>query len=203
MESWLPTLSKIIGWSYFVAWSISFYFQLFLNWQRKNVSGFSLDFAWLNCYGFLCYSIFNVAFAFSPYIQEEYHRQWDTEDDNTVQINDVFFALHAFTISSLLIIQTYSCSLHNNRFIYPRTIGPSFGDKIPKVSGPVKVFVTTTSFAALVLVGDFFLTGHAWLIDVIYYLSFVKMAVTLSKYAPQAYLNYVRKSTDGWCILLF
>lgn len=32
------------------------------------------------------------------------------------------------------------------------------------------------------------------------YLSYVKMAVTLSKYFPQAILNFKRKSTVGWSI---
>ena len=39
----------------------------------------------------------------------------------------------------------------------------------------------------------------AWL-DVIYYLSSVKLVITLLKYLPQALLNYRRKSTHGWAI---
>ncbi|KAF7635606.1 hypothetical protein Mgra_00004995 [Meloidogyne graminicola] len=38
-----------------------------------------------------------------------------------------------------------------------------------------------------------------WL-DFINYLSYVKMAVTMSKYFPQAILNFQRKSTVGWSI---
>ena len=38
-----------------------------------------------------------------------------------------------------------------------------------------------------------------WL-DVIYYLSTVKLIITLLKYLPQALLNYRRKSTHGWAI---
>ena len=38
-----------------------------------------------------------------------------------------------------------------------------------------------------------------WL-DVIYYLSTVKLIITLLKYLPQALLNYKRKSTHGWAI---
>ena len=39
----------------------------------------------------------------------------------------------------------------------------------------------------------------AWL-DFLYYCSYVKLAITLIKYVPQAYYNYKRKSTDGWSI---
>jgi cystinosin len=38
------------------------------------------------------------------------------------------------------------------------------------------------------------------LLDILYFLSFVKIAVSLLKYIPQALLNYQRKSTVGWSI---
>lgn len=31
-----------------------------------------------------------------------------------------------------------------------------------------------------------------------YALSYVKLLITIVKYVPQAWLNYKRKSTDGW-----
>lgn len=39
----------------------------------------------------------------------------------------------------------------------------------------------------------------AWL-DFLYYCSYVKLAITLIKYVPQAFYNYKRKSTVGWSI---
>lgn len=38
------------------------------------------------------------------------------------------------------------------------------------------------------------------ILDVVLYLSYVKLAVTLIKYTPQAYMNYQRKATTGWSI---
>lgn len=38
------------------------------------------------------------------------------------------------------------------------------------------------------------------ILDVILYLSYVKLAITLIKYVPQAYMNYKRKATTGWSI---
>ena len=38
-----------------------------------------------------------------------------------------------------------------------------------------------------------------WL-DLLYYLSAVKLLITLLKYIPQVYLNFQRKSTQGWAI---
>lgn len=37
-------------------------------------------------------------------------------------------------------------------------------------------------------------------IDFLYLCSYVKLFITLIKYAPQAYMNYLRKSTMGWSI---
>jgi cystinosin len=38
-----------------------------------------------------------------------------------------------------------------------------------------------------------------WL-DFLYYCSYVKLAITLIKYVPQAFYNYKRQSTVGWSI---
>ena len=64
-------ISGIVGWTYFAAWSISFYPQLYTNWKRKSVVGLSLDFQLLNLIGFAFYSIFNIAFFSSNSVQEQ------------------------------------------------------------------------------------------------------------------------------------
>lgn len=40
----------------------------------------------------------------------------------------------------------------------------------------------------------------AWL-NFLYYLSYLKLLLTVLKYIPQVYLNYSRKSTVGWSIV--
>jgi cystinosin len=57
-------------------------------------------------------------------------------------------------------------------------------------------------FAAVGLVAIF-----AWaelpgweLLDVVYAFSYAKLAITVVKYTPQAYMNYKRQSTVGWSI---
>ena len=45
-------VSNILGWAYFLAWSISFYPQVMQNWQRRSVVGLSFDFQLLNVLGF-------------------------------------------------------------------------------------------------------------------------------------------------------
>lgn len=43
--------SLTVGWIYFVAWSVSFYPQLVINYKRKSVVGLSFDFMALNFMG--------------------------------------------------------------------------------------------------------------------------------------------------------
>lgn len=38
------------------------------------------------------------------------------------------------------------------------------------------------------------------ILDVVFYLSYVKLVITTIKYGPQAYMNYRRKATTGWSI---
>ncbi|EFO13524.1 hypothetical protein LOAG_15005, partial [Loa loa] len=59
----------ITGWIYFVAWSISFYPQIILNFTRKSVVGLNFDFLLLNIIGFMCYATYNILMYFNPYIQ--------------------------------------------------------------------------------------------------------------------------------------
>ena len=53
-------MSDLVGWVYFVAWTLSFYPQIYENWRRKSVVGLNFDFLALNLVGFSIYSIYNV-----------------------------------------------------------------------------------------------------------------------------------------------
>ncbi|KAG0014677.1 hypothetical protein BGZ81_000317 [Podila clonocystis] len=176
-------LSYLIGWVYFLAWSASFYPQAILNWRRKSVQGLSMDFIHLNVLGFFCYAIFNLAFFFSSEIQEEYRRRNDGQE-NLVRANDVFFAVHALILSSFTLVQTY---------IYKR-------DESQRVSIPSKLFILGAIGGTVSIVG---LTGWSKLIewiDILYYLSYIKLAISFIKYCPQVYINYKARSTVGWSI---
>ena len=63
---------QIVGWIYFAAWSISFYPQIILNFQRRSVIGLNFDFLALNMLGHSCYTVFNVALYFSKDVQDQY-----------------------------------------------------------------------------------------------------------------------------------
>ena len=71
-----------------LAWTISFYPQSILNWQRKSVAGFSLEFAILNVFGFFFYSLYSVGGFIYPHL-----------GTGVVELNDMLFAVHAYLIS--------------------------------------------------------------------------------------------------------
>lgn len=181
VHSYLDTLDDVIGWIYFVAWSVSFYPQIWINFRRRSVIGLNLDFVCLNVLGFFCYSMYNCGLYFIPTVKQEY---FDNHPYGVmpVQVQDIVFALHALFASSLTALEA---------IIFDR--------------GPQRV-----SYIALAIIGLAFLfliislilscTAVITWLDYLYYFSYVKLAITIIKYVPQAYFNFRRKSTRGWSI---
>lgn len=62
-------IGNIVGWIYFLAWSISFYPQIYSNYKRKSVVGLNFDFVSLNIVGFLMYGLFNCGLYWIPEIE--------------------------------------------------------------------------------------------------------------------------------------
>ncbi|XP_061095842.1 cystinosin [Conger conger] len=177
----LEIINQVIGWIYFLAWSISFYPQLYENWRRKSVVGLNFDFLALNLTGFIAYSVFNVGLFWVPYLKEEFLKV-NPNGVNPVDTNDVFFSLHAVILTLLYVCQ---CA------VYER------GDqKVSKIATGLLVIAWTFALVTLFVAVASKIT---WL-DYIYYFSYIKLGVTLVKYIPQAYMNYKRQSTEGWSI---
>ncbi|XP_065657908.1 cystinosin isoform X4 [Hydra vulgaris] len=114
-------ISILIGWVYFLAWSVSFYPQTYKNFKRKSVVGLNFDFVCYNMTGFLAYSFFNVGLFWVPSIQNDYFKRYGGTEI-PVQANDVFFSLHAVTLTGITIIQ---CIIYEAYMNYKRksTVG--------------------------------------------------------------------------------
>lgn len=106
-------VSATVGWIYFVAWSISFYPQMFINYNRKSVVGLSFDFLAMNFMGHTLYAIFNTCLYFVPFFQHEYFKRFP-QGVNPVELNDVFFSIHASIITALTVLQ---CFLYEVKFL--------------------------------------------------------------------------------------
>ncbi|GJQ71235.1 hypothetical protein Trydic_g10977 [Trypoxylus dichotomus] len=177
----LDIFSTVIGWIYFVAWSVSFYPQIYINYKRKSVVGLNFDFLFLNIVGFALYGLFNLGLYFIPEIKAEYFTRYP-RGLNPVQVNDIVFAVHAFFACVITIGQTY---------IYER------GEQ--RVSITAKTILGIFFLFLLISIILSSVDVIHWL-DFLYYCSYVKLTITLIKYIPQAYMNYKRQSTVGWSI---
>ena len=168
-------ISAALGGLYFVAWSVSFWPQVLLNKQRKTTVGLSPDFAVLNAFAFAAYSAYTLALYASPQIRHQYKRHHDHAPE--VRFADVLFCLHALLLSSVTVGQI--------------AYYDGFAKQAP--SRPARY-----GLAALALyVGGTAIVSHEAL-QILYALSYCKMAVTFCKYLPQLWLNYKRRSTIGW-----
>ena len=177
------TLSSALGYTYFVAWSVSFYPQVVTNFRRRTTSGLSIEFASLNVLGFACYSIFNVALYCSSTVQGLYRHRYGMEAPIPVQSNDVAFAIHALIISSITLLQILYYD----------------GNRRREMSTFVLVLIGAILVVAIfgAILSSREPSFMNWL-DYIYILSVCKIIVTLVKYMPQVVLNWKRRSTIGW-----
>ncbi|XP_070688576.1 cystinosin [Pempheris klunzingeri] len=177
----LSVISQVIGWIYFLAWSVSFYPQVWENWRRKSVVGLNFDFLALNLTGFIAYSVFNIGLFWVPYIKEEFLKR-NPNGINPVSANDVFFSLHAVLLCLIYASQAV---------VYERG-----GQKVSCTALLLLLIGWTFALVSLFLAVA---KQISWLVY-LYYFSYIKLAVTLVKYVPQVYMNYKRQSTDGWSI---
>lgn len=191
----LVAISDVFGWTYFLSWSLSFYPQPLLNYQRRSTGGLTVDYPFLNVLGFSCYTIYTSALLFSTTVRQQYAARHPRAPNSTVRANDFAFALHAL----ILCIITYS-QLWSKLWGFTDSPGKRASSVTYGIFWGCIVGVSIVSFLVLWSSQN----DHAGLdwtaIDVVYAASWVKLVVTCSKYVPQAWQNYQAKSTDGWAI---
>ena len=143
--------------------------------------GLNLDFVALNVLGHSVYALFNMGLYWLPSVQQQYFELYPM-GVIPVQTNDVVFSVHATVLSLVTGVQCLVYERGSQR-VWPGSwalIGLS----------TALVLCSCAAAAASAL---------TWL-SVLYYCSYVKLAVTLVKYVPQAYMNYARQSTVGFSI---
>lgn len=179
----LSTLSFICGIVYFLAWTISFIPQCYLNWRRKSVVGLSFDFQLLNLTGYCAYTAHNLLFYFNSTVQHQYFvTQRDSKGVIPVDLSDVGFSVFALLITCFTIAQC---------FVYDT------GGQVPSLAS---VTLAAALWLAIDIAAALSGVGAATWLDFTSVCAYVKLIVTATKYIPQAVLNYRRKSTVGWSI---
>jgi len=207
----LSFLSAALGWSYFVAWSVSFVPQIVLNWRRRSVEGMSFEYQLLNLLGFSSYAIYCCALTSNEDVKRHYKDAFGAA--NLVTVQDACFALWAAAMTAAILAQIFAYAktttpatgtgrrdssrrcFHPFRYFHPKVLGVVLGVTALTVLYAVAIIAGPPT-GRLAVSGVPLWSWLAWL----YWLSAVKLGVTLSKYFPQAYLNYRRKSTVGWSI---
>lgn len=175
--------SSIIGYVYFVSWSVSFYPQIITNHQRKSIHGLSTDSYILAVLNNACYSIYNCFFFWSETIRSQYKDRHGADAKITVQSNDVAFALHALLLTMVVVGQ----------------IGYYGGFQQYPISNITKCIVGVLFLSSGSYIVCIYWYDWLW-IDFLYLMASFKLVLTTLTYLPQILLNCQRKSTDGWNI---
>ncbi|KAJ6112193.1 hypothetical protein N7523_008254 [Penicillium sp. IBT 18751x] len=188
-DTWTHIISQILGWTYFILWSLSFYPQVLHNHRRRSTDGFSVDFAVLNILGLTAYTVFNACFLFSPVVRAQYAQRHPQGAEPTVQWNDFVYALHG----------TLICCLIGSHFLCARFW--NFQSKSQRVSILALVIIgACVGVVALAILYVWVSPSWEW-IDVVYVVGMIKVFLTAVKYTPQAVMNYLRQSTTGLSIV--
>ena len=117
-------------------------------------------------------------YAVEP-IRQQY-RDLHHGEDNLVAINDVIFAVNAFFVTTVMLVQI---------ILYRKP------NEVPSKVG----LGTSAAILTFMGVGLGLSIGRVWTwLFYLYILSYIKLGMTVVKYIPQVYLNYKRKSTMGW-----
>ena len=179
----LNTLSEVLGWIYFSAWSISFYGQLYENFKHKSVKGVSFDFVVYNFTGFAGYTVYTIWGFIDPKL-----------GTGPVSIADMFFASHALLITILTCFQIM--------FYYDKDDPHQY---VSTMCRAVLVCIWWGFFQIIILERILHLYDPRddkvdFRYNSLIYLGFCKVFISLIKYIPQVLKNYRRKSTKGWSI---
>eukprot|EP00811_Abedinium_folium_P030912 NODE_4987_length_1823_cov_7.564269.p1 GENE.NODE_4987_length_1823_cov_7.564269~~NODE_4987_length_1823_cov_7.564269.p1 ORF type:complete len:332 (-),score=79.70 NODE_4987_length_1823_cov_7.564269:652-1647(-) len=190
LPAWASSTSSVLGWTYFFAWSTSFYPQVVMNFKNKSVVGLSLDFQLLNAMGFICYFSYSAMLYYSPLIQKEYSEAHNG-NSSAVQLNDVVFAGHALLITLVTLAQIVVY------YDYPPLDPADRTIRIIVVVALVLLFMVAAALATLVSLSAEGVLSWLGFLNIV---SVVKLAVSVAKYCPQVWMNYRRQSTKGWNI---
>jgi len=185
-HSWYRLVSSVIGYIYFVCWSVSFYPQIITNYERKSIEGLSTDAAVMAVVNYICYTCYNGFFFWDEGIRHQYKKRYGPDATITVQSNDVAFSIHALLLCLIMFGQVVH---YGGLQQYPLS--------------KVTIFtVLIIGFGSLIycLCIIFNIQGNFNWIDFLYILATIKLVLTIMTYIPQVMLNYERKSTVGWNI---
>ncbi|KAJ8639549.1 hypothetical protein MRB53_016243 [Persea americana] len=185
MASWnsisLEITYQVFGWLAFFCLSFCFYLQLLLNYTRKSVVGLNFDFVVLNLMKQSCYLVYNASLFFSPVIQRQYRAKYGYGAMIPVAANDVALSIHAVLSKA---IGAFQILIHERG-----------SQKISKTCIAINSAVLVVAVICIIIAWPN--NSWLWLISMF---NTIQVFMTAIKYIPQAFMNFKRKSTEGWSI---
>ncbi|BGP40475.1 hypothetical protein JCM10449v2_004437 [Rhodotorula kratochvilovae] len=141
-----------------------------------------IDFFSLNPIGFACYTVFNVALYASPTVRRQYSERHGGHYPK-VAPNDIAFAVHALVFSLITL---------GSVFVYKHD--PN--QRLSNLNRGVIAFLLASIAVGSVLVA----ADKVAALNLVLWLSYIKLYISTTKMVPQAWINFQRKSTVGWSI---
>lgn len=145
----------------------------------------------------------------SPTVRRQYSERHDGHYPQA-QPNDIAFAVHALvfsliTLASIFVYKVRRSSSHVPTWLCPlwlTTVSPrARAQRDPKQRlstfnrGVLAFLLSTIGIGALLVATD-----KVAALDLVLWLSYVKLYISTTKMVPQAWINFRRKSTVGWSI---
>ncbi|TKY46458.1 Cystinosin-like protein [Spatholobus suberectus] len=149
--------------------------------QNRSVVGLNFNYLLLNNTKHTLYLIYNTSLYFSPAVRFQYNQKYGFDQMIPVAANDVAFSTHAVLLTAVLLFQVA---------IYERG-SQSFSKVTTGFITAVWITVAICSFIA------FPSKSWLWLISIF---NTMQVIMAVIKYVPQAVMNFMRRSTDGFSI---
>jgi len=185
-NSWYRLVSSIIGYTYFMSWSVSYYPQIITIYENGSIDGLSTDYTIITALNCICYALYNSFFFWDKRIRQQYQDENGGPDTPiTVESNDVAFALHGLLVSTLLTIQVAYYNGFRTSPLSKATI--------------ILIIVLALTTGTYILCILLHIQGFRW-IHFLKGMATLKILLASTGYIPQLMLNYRRKSTDGFNI---
>lgn len=154
----LKVVADVVGWGYFVAWTVSFFPQMYENCRRKSVVGLSLDMMAYFMLSYMTYGIYNTVVFFDSDIKRQILGH--SNQSNPVKLVDFIFTAFAFLCQVTICVQCV---------VFDR------GSQTVHISTKLVCFLVLLALAIMSVVAYFkYLT---WLF-VLEYCGYVKMVVS-------------------------
>jgi len=120
-------ISNILGYTYFLSWTLSFYPQIITNYKypAKARNGISLDFLVLNIIGFVCYAVYTTSFRYSDTVRKEYADRFG--DNPSSSDKNVTTFLMSTLITENRITNEYD-DIEFNQFNWPNPFNWTWGN---------------------------------------------------------------------------